>query len=235
VDKKNNKILDSGGQSQMPINFEAIMNELFSKGLVIAGVVSRSNGQIVYISSNWSVDPADLQQCITKWQSRGQFTMLQNIKYSLLMNTAEYFSGVNYKDKTWLCGAASLDPNDRYYVIGFAPAGVDGKSAYVDTTRAANQMREGGAYIAPDKALGKFSATDVAAGAKTGAAAATTAAPAAATVDPNLKAEIDGFIQWLKDPNGLAGYIQYYLNQNDPNVLAKLAKAYNDFRQVFGF
>ena len=66
-------------------------------------------------------------------------------------------------------------------------------------------------------------------------ASAAAPAPAAARVDPSLKQEIDGFLQWIKDPNGLSGYISYYLQQNDPNVIAKLAKAYNDFRQVFGF
>ena len=61
----------------MPIDFEGILNELFSKGIVIAAVVCRYNGEIIHSSSNWVVEQSDLAQCIKKWQSRGQFTHLQ--------------------------------------------------------------------------------------------------------------------------------------------------------------
>jgi hypothetical protein len=212
----------------MPIDFEGIINELFSKQIVIAAVVSRRNGEIVYISSNWEVDPSDLAQCIKKWQSRSQFVTLQDVKYSLLMNTAEYFSGVNYKERSFLLGAISPQESDQYVVVGYAPPGVDGRSAYVDVVRAANQMREGGSYLAVEQSLGKYDDTPA-------QAESQPAAAPAGGVDPALAEEINGFLSWIKDPNGLAGYIQYYLDQNDADVIAKLAQAYQDFRQVFGF
>ncbi|MCF2139023.1 MAG: hypothetical protein K9W44_03090 [Candidatus Lokiarchaeota archaeon] len=214
----------------MPIDFEGICNELFSKQLIIAAVVSRKNGEIVYISPNWEIDPSDLAQCISKWQSHSQFLKLQDVKYSLLMNTAEYFSGVNYKDRTFLCGAISPDPEDQYVVIGFAPAGVDGRSAYVDVVRAANKMRESGSYVDESQSFGKYDETPVQEGTDT-----VSAASSSGSVNPALLEEINGFLTWINDPNGLAGYIQYYLDQNDETVLAKLAQAYQDFRNVFGF
>ena len=208
------------------IDFEGIIHELFSKGIVIAAVVARKNGQIVYISSNWSVEQADLAECIKKWQARGQFTTLQGIKYSLLMNTAEYFSGINFSERSFLLGAASLDENDRYYIIGYAPPGVEGRSAYVDVVRAANRMKESSSYLDKSAELGKYAASDV----------VSQAIPQSTSgINLQLVEEVQGFLSWIRDTNGLAGYIQYYLDQNDPNVLKKLAKAYNDFRQVFGF
>lgn len=210
----------------MPINFDQIMNDLYASGLIIAGLVSRKNGQVQYMSSNWSVEQTDISKCINGWSSRSQFVMLQGVKYSMLLCQPEYFSAINYKEKSWLVGAQSPEENgDRYYVIAYAPPGADGKNAYVEVARAANRMKEGGSYLDPNAQLGK---------AVEGGAAAP-AAPAGAAIDPALKQEIDGFITWLKDPNGLSGYISYYLAQNDANVIAKLAKAYNDFRQVFGF
>lgn len=212
----------------MVIDFAGIMNELFNLGLIIAGVVAKRSGEIAYISSNWSVEPNDLSNCIKGWQNRGQFVNLQGIKYSMLLCQPEYFSAINYKEKTWLVGAASPEENgERYYVIGYAPAGVAGNNAYVDVARAANKMKEGGAYMDLNAQLGKAQAP------ATGGSAAP--GPAAAAIDPALKQEVEGFVQWIKDPNGLAGYIAYYLQSNDVNVIAKLAKAYNDFRQVFGF
>jgi len=164
-----------------------------------------------------------LAQCIKKWQAHGQFTHFQGRKFALLLNTAEYFSGTNFKDKDFLLGAASLDENDRYFVIGYAPAGVDGRSAYVDVVRAANQMKEdSSSYMAQDASMGKYDSTQVASGG---------AGPSSSDLSP----EVQEFIGWIKNKEGLASYIQYYLDQNDPGVITKLAKAYNDFRQVFGF
>jgi hypothetical protein len=152
-------------QEIKPINFHRICSELFSKGSIIGAVVCRIHGGIVYISSNWNVEPSDLAQCIKKWQDQEQFITLQGHKYALLLNTKEYFSGTNYKDESFLIGARSpktvkiydydkvihtirktqdgFYPNDdRYYVIGYAPHGANGRNAYVDVVQAANQMKE---------------------------------------------------------------------------------------------
>jgi hypothetical protein len=210
------------------IDFEGILNELFNMGIIIAAVVARRNGEIVYTSSNWSVEPSDIAKCVKQWQAKGQYVNLQGVKYSCLLNEVDYFSGTNYKEKTWLFGAASPIENDeRYYVLGYGPAGINGTNAYVDVTRAANRMKEAGSYMDASAEFGKYDEQPAEGG----------AAPAAAgaAIDPALKQEIDGFIQWIRDPNGLSGYIKYYLDNNDANVLGKLSQAYNSFRQVFGF
>ena len=106
----------------MSIDYNGIMNELFSKGLIIAGVVAKSDGKILYCSSNWSVEQDDLKKCISGWQKRGQFVKLQGIKYSMLLSQPDYFSTLNYKDKTWLVGASSPpDAGDPVFVLGYAP------------------------------------------------------------------------------------------------------------------
>ena len=208
------------------IDFEGILNDLFSKGIVIAAVVCRSNGEIIYCSSNWTVEQADLAQSIKKWQGKSQFLYFQDRKYALLMNQPDYFTGINFKDKDYLLGAASLDENDRYIVIGYAPPGVAGNNAYVDVVRAATQMKEGTTYMDDSAKMGKYDDSQ---------AAGDASAAAGGMVDNSLKQEIDGFLSWIRDSNGLSGYIQYYLDQNDPVVLTKIAKAYNDFRRIFGF
>jgi hypothetical protein len=93
------------------INFHNICSELFNKGIITGAVVCQSNGNIVYISSNWIIEPLDLAQCIKKWQSQEQYTILQGRKYAFLLNTKEYFSGINYKYKDFLIGAVS--PNNE--------------------------------------------------------------------------------------------------------------------------
>ena len=60
-------------------------------------------------------------------------------------------------------------------------------------------------------------------------------AAAAPGIDPNVKSTVDTFVQWIKDPNGFPAYIKYYLDMNDPNMLAQLANVYEQFKRVFGF
>ena len=41
-------------------------------------------------------------------------------------------------------------------------------------------------------------------------------------------------IDWIKDAEGLAGYISYYLQQNNAQIISELSKIYAELRQIFG-
>jgi len=53
------------------------------------------------------------------------------------------------------------------------------------------------------------------------------------SVDPYLKAEIEGFLEWIKNPQGLTSYLLHSLQENDPYRISKLAEIYNDFYRIF--
>jgi hypothetical protein len=53
------------------------------------------------------------------------------------------------------------------------------------------------------------------------------------TIDPYLKAEVEGFLEWIKNPQGLATYLSNSLQQNDPYSISKLAELYNEFYRLF--
>ena len=216
----------------MKIKFESILkSEVFKKGIIKKAVVARADGKIIYISKKWKLKPSDIKQCISSWQSKNQFVQLQETKFSCLRNELDFFSGVDSKKKSFLIGAVSPDEDDKFYVLGYAPPKSNGRNAYVDLVRAANQMKKRGVYMESSVKLGKYSNDEIA------ARGSTVFTPSATIpeVDPVLKQEINDFIQWIQDPNGLSANIQYYLDLNDPNMIAKMAKAYNGFRQVFGF
>jgi hypothetical protein len=219
------------GRIKMKIKFESILkSEVFKKGIVKAAVVARSNGKIVYSSKKWKLDPSDIKQCISSWQSMAQFVTLQGVKYSCLRTEPGFFSGVNFKKKTYLVGAISPDPKEPYYVLGYAPPKSNGKNAYIDVVRAANHMKKGGSYMDSSTQLGLYSSDEIGSG-----GSIAVAAPTLPAIDPVLKQEIDDFLQWINNPEGLGPYIQYYLDLKDPIVVAKIAQAYNDFRNIFGF
>ena len=49
-----------------------------------------------------------------------------------------------------------------------------------------------------------------------------------------LKGEVQSFLQWIKDSEGLSGYINYYLQQNNTTIISELSKIYSELRQIFG-
>jgi len=57
---------------------------------------------------------------------------------------------------------------------------------------------------------------------------------AGANIDPKLKSEVQSFLEWIKDSEGLSGYITYYLQQNNPTIISELSKIYAELRKVFG-
>ncbi|GAB4307315.1 MAG: hypothetical protein Kow0069_04750 [Promethearchaeota archaeon] len=43
-------------------------------------------------------------------------------------------------------------------------------------------------------------------------------------------------LNWVKDAeNGLAAYVQYYLDQNDEATLRKIKEVYDEIKALFGF
>ena len=56
---------------------------------------------------------------------------------------------------------------------------------------------------------------------------------AGANIDPQLKGEVQSFLEWIKDNEGLSGYINYYLHQNNTSIISELSKIYTKLRQIF--
>jgi len=53
------------------------------------------------------------------------------------------------------------------------------------------------------------------------------------SVDPYLKAEVEGFLEWIKNPQGLNSYLLTSLQENDPNRIFKLAEIYDELYKIF--
>jgi len=53
-------------------------------------------------------------------------------------------------------------------------------------------------------------------------------------INSQLKSEVQSFLEWIKDNEGLSGYITYYLQQNNSIIISELSKIYADLREIFG-
>ena len=60
------------------------------------------------------------------------------------------------------------------------------------------------------------------------------ASPVGDKIDPRLKSDVQSFLEWIKDREGLSGYINYYLQQDNPSIISELSKIYFELRKIFG-
>lgn len=215
-------------------NFKSVVNKLQKHYSDAEDVVIVSNkGKILYSTNKWDVKH-DILSVLNSWKTgNAQFVNLCGIKYSILQMEPERFIGTNRHKKGHLIGATT--PDGKIYMIAHIKPKAKGwfHMAYPAVARAAAMMKK--------KSESKFLETDVD---LSGVGEANVVKSAAGynsssvlvqqpSIDPSLKAEIEGFLQWINNPQGLSGYISYTLQQNNIQQISKLAEIYNRFYQIF--
>ncbi|MFX0043285.1 MAG: hypothetical protein ACFE8L_10255 [Candidatus Hodarchaeota archaeon] len=202
----------------MPIDPESAIHDLMqSEPSIIAAVVIRGR-DIIYSTDNWDIS-ADVGRVLSNWASmNAQFIMISGVKYSLLQCTSERLVATSIRGEGHIVGAK----DEEHKVITYVEPDGPMNAAYMDTARALASMSSQGPYMEGSTQLG-------AKGAAMGGAT-----KASTNIDPHLKGEIQSFLEWLKDNEGLSGYISYYLQQNNAHIITELSKIYNDLRKIFG-
>ncbi|MFX1395170.1 MAG: hypothetical protein ACFFAH_16625 [Promethearchaeota archaeon] len=185
-----------------------------SEPTIIAAAVIRGNN-IIYSTDNWDIS-ADVGRVVSSWSSmNAQFIMISGVKYSLLQCTTERLVATSIRGEGHIVGAK----DDEHKVIAYVEPDGPMNAAYMDTARALASMSSTGPYLDTTAQMGKPMPA---------------AASATPSVDPQLKGEIQAFLDWIKDADGLSGYINYYLQQNNAQIISELSKIYSELRQIFG-
>ncbi|MFX1574598.1 MAG: hypothetical protein ACFFB0_17795 [Promethearchaeota archaeon] len=192
-------------------------------------------GKVLYSTSKWDVKN-DIKAVLASWVSgNAQFVVLNGIRYSILQMEPERFIGTNRKKKGHLIGASTPD-GDKYMVAHIRPKAKGWfHMAYPAVARAAAMLKKGSKseFIETKVELASEANRGMAYETSSRQAVPGYQAAASSTVDPYLKAELEGFLQWINDPHGLAGYISYALQQNDQYKISKLAELYNELYRLF--
>lgn len=195
-------------------------------------VVERS-GKLLHSRGKWDVK-RDIKDVITNWNNgNAQFVTLDGIRYSILQMEPERFIATNRKNKGHLIGASTPDGNTLF--IAHIKPKTKGwfHMAYPAVARAAAMVtkKSESQFIETDVDLSNVSETNVVES-STGYNSSSVLVQQS-SIDSSLKAEIDGFLQWINNPQGLAGYISYVLQQNDNYKISQLAQLYNEFYDIF--
>lgn len=197
---------------------EAVANLMQKDPTILAATVIEGNDNIVYQTDNWDITP-DLDRVLSSWRGQNaQFIKISGVKYSMLQCTSERMAATSIKGE----GSIVAAKDDEHKLIAYVSPDGDMRGAMMDTARAVGDMNSSKPYIDETTQLGK----------DMGGAAHPQGA--ASNVDPELKSEIESFLQWVKDDEGLAGYIRYYLQQNNAQIISQLSQVYADLRQLFG-
>ncbi len=193
------------------------------------------NGKVLYSTSKWDVKK-DIKGVLASWASgNAQFVLLNGIRYSILQMEPERFIGTNRNKKGHLIGASTPD-GDKYMLAHIKPKAKGWfHMAYPAVARAAAMLKKGlkSEFIETKVELPSETKEEMAYESSSGQAVAIYQAAASSAVDPYLKAEVEGFLQWINNPHGLAGYISYVLQQNDQYKISKLAELYNELYRLF--
>jgi len=197
-------------------------------------VIISNKGKVLYSTSKWDVKN-DINGVLNSWiNGNAQFVTLCGIKYSILQMEPERFIGTNRQKKGHLIGASTPDGNS--YMLAHIKPKAKGwfHMAYPAVARAAAMLKKGSESkfietepeVSSEKIEGVYDNS-------TGQTGAYQVAQTQPTIDPYIKAEVEGFLQWINNPQGLAGYITNTLQQNDHNRISRLAELYNELYHLF--
>lgn len=206
------------------VDYASVVNTLIQDYPdAVAVVVVDSSSNILYCTDNWDVRK-DISRVMSSWRmGNAQFIMMQDVKYSVIQMKPERLIATNFKRQGHLVGACA--PGGENFIIAYISPDADSwnHTAYPSIVRAA-AMLSGASHSS------RGSVASVSQSASLGAAQ-----PGQSSVDPALKVEIEAFLSWIKDPQGLPGYVSYYLQNNETYTISQLAQIYNDFRRIFNF
>lgn len=198
--------------------YEEAVNDLrenYKYALCSAIIDGSSN--ILYSTDNWDISN-DIKSIMAAWRSgSARFVKISSwdMKFSILQTDPVRFISTNFGKKGHLIGATT--PDQSYYMVVFiGPEAEDwSQGAFPSVARAVAMLV--GASSGSETQKIEFPPTS------------------GSGIDPQLKDTLDGFLQWIKDPQGLSGYISYYIEQNDKTIMSKLTAIYKEFRRIFNF
>jgi len=210
----------------MPIDPQtAVYNLMHNDPHIIAAAVLKGK-EIIYSTDNWDIS-ADVDRVVSSWVGQNaKFIMVSGVKYSVLQIGDERLVAMSYKGE----GSIVAAKDDEHKLITYMDPDGYGLGAAMEVQRTVGDMSTQGPYMDIGAQLGQGTT-------QMGGAASTGVTPSAGTVssvDSQLKGEIQSFLDWIKDSEGLTGYINYYLQQNNAQIISELSKIYNELRQIFG-
>jgi len=208
-------------------SFKSVVSKLQShyKDAKSVAIIS-NNGKLLFSTKKWNIK-GDIKNLLASWASNSaQSVTVDSIRYSIVQMEPERFIATNRHKKGHLIGATSPS-GDKYMVAQISPKAKGWfHLAYPAVARAAAMLSKGtkSEFIETEVDTEKKDLTQT---------LQSLTKVGEVHVDPILKAEVEAFLEWVKNPEGLTSYITYYLQQNNPDAISQLAKSYDELYRLF--
>lgn len=218
------------------VNFKTVANNLQKHYKDAESVaIFSNNGKLLYSTKNWSIK-SDIRSLLSSWASgSAQSVTVNSIRYSIVQMEPERFIATNRHKKGHLIGATT--PDGENYMIAHIKAKAKGwfHLAYPAVARAAAMLTKGSKseFIKTDIDFSKETKTKTISETSSEQYDTHAYPSTIPSIDPTLKAEVEMFLEWVKNPDGLGGFISYYLQTNDSYYLSKLAEIYQELYRIF--
>lgn len=188
--------------------------------------VISNNGKLLYSTKKWNIK-GDIKTLLASWASNSaQSVTIDSVRYSVVQMEPERFIATNRHKKGHLIGAATPD-GDKYMLAHISPKAKGWfHLAYPAVARAAAMLSKGtkSEFIDTKVDTDKGNLTQT---------YESLTKVGEINIEPQLKAEVEAFLEWIKNPEGLSTYLTYYLQQNNPEVISQLAKYYDELYRLF--
>lgn len=209
-------------------NYKSIVSKLRKHYSAVDQVIIIKGGKRVFNTKGFDIYKY-MKSIIAIWQSgQGQSVSVSGIKYSILQCAPERFIATNRHKKGHLIGATTPD-RSTYLLAHVKPKAKDWfHAAYPIVARAAAMMQDGSFEdsFAPKMEVVRKPSSN------TGESVDNSYSPQTPQIDLVLKAELESFLQWVKNPNGLQGYITQALQANDTVLISKLGQIYQELYKI---
>ena len=208
-------------------SFKSVVGKLQShyKDAKSVAIIS-NNGKLLYTTKKWNIK-GDIKNLLASWASNSaQSVTVDSIRYSIVQMEPERFIATNRHKKGHLIGAATPD-GDKYMVAQISPKAKGWfHLAYPAVARAATMLAKGmkSEFIETNVDTEKEYLTQT---------YEKLTKVGEVHIDPQLKAEVEAFLEWIKNPEGLSTYLTYYLQESNSNVISQLAKYYDELYRLF--
>ncbi|MFW9988282.1 MAG: hypothetical protein ACFFC3_06480 [Candidatus Odinarchaeota archaeon] len=199
-----------------PMDYETIVyNLIIDLPSIYSVVIVEGDYDIAYSTDNWEIS-TDIPNICSIWESmNAPFLMMFGLKFTILECEIDSIVATSLLGKGHIVG---VKDEERKIIAYVAPHG-DKKAAIVELSRILSTLNSKEPYM--DKNT-QFSTEDI-----------ITSNKEEDCVNPLLKNDILTFLNWIKNPDGLQGYINYALQQNNVQTISELAKIYSELIDIF--
>lgn len=213
----------------MSVDYAAIVRSLMqSESSILAIAIIDNSSNIVYTTDNWDIS-AEVKMISSGWVTQKLPAItISGVKYMTLQVSEIDLVATNITGQGHIVGVK----DEQIKVIAYIQPEGDMKGAIVELTRGLRAMGSKGTYLDVGAKLGKELPAYQGKAATEGTS--TSVSAPVSNASPELKAEIQAFLDWIKDSDGLPGYINYYIQQNDAQKISELSKIYFELRKIFG-